>query len=417
MKKWILAILVMAVLVPAAHAEDDLAALKKKVQAQEESIAQMKEQINAVEQKASSSPGGGDSWVDRIKFSGDFRYRLETSNDEDTANDASGTNFRNRVRARLKMEAEVNDEVDVIMRLATGSSSDPTSANQTLEGKLEKKTVWLDQMYLAYSPEDLAGFSILAGKMANPFYAAGGHQLIWDADISLEGGALTYKADLSEQTKLGVNAGAIWLDQDWSTSNTNQYLWAIQGYIQQALDDISSVTAGVSYYDFVQVQGQSGAEYVTGQGNSAVGGILNNDYNILEAFAELATQVEETPFSVYGSFIQNQGVESGYNGDTAWIVGAKLNKATTPGTWELGYSYRDVENDAVLGYFTESDFLGSTTGLSSGGTGSSGHKIGGRYQAMKNVQVGVAYYMVKQETSSVDYDLDRLQLEFKIKFK
>ncbi|MCF7972884.1 MAG: putative porin [Phycisphaerae bacterium] len=415
MKKWILAIAVLALSAPAAFAQDELQTLKDQVKAQEKSIAQMKKQIDAVEKNAGSGSSSSDAWWNRINWSGDFRYRLETNDDEDPANNASGTEFRNRVRARLKMEAQVNEELNVIMRLASGSSSSPVSANQTLEGKLSKKDVWLDQMYLTYSPEALTGFNILAGKMANPFIRVGGNQVIWDSDINLEGGAFTYQTELSDQTQVGVNAGAIWLEQDWSTSNTNQYLWAVQGYIQQALDDISKITAGVSYYDFVKVQGQTG--YTTGTGNSATSSVLANDYNLLEVFAELSTKIQETPFSVYGSFIQNQGTESGYNDDTAWVAGAKLNKATDPGTWQLGYEYREVEKDAVLGYFTESDFLSSTTGLTSGGIGSSGHKISYRYQVMKNVQAALNYVMAKQETSTVDYDFNKLQLDFLIKFK
>jgi hypothetical protein len=419
MKKWTLTIAVLALLAPGALAQDDLQSLKDQVKAQEESIAQMKKQIDAVEKNAGSGSSSSDAWWNRINWSGDFRYRLETNNDEDPANNASGTEFRNRVRARLKMEAQVNDEMSVIMRLATGSSSSPTSANQTLQDRLDKKQVWLDQMYLIYSPEALAGFDILAGKMENPFIRVGGNQVIWDSDINLEGGAFTYQTDLSDQTQVGVNAGAIWLDQDWSTSNTNQYLWAVQGYIQQALDEISKITAGVSYYDFVKVQGQTGygSSGTSYYGNSETTALLANDFNLLEFFAEFATQIEEMPFSVFGSFIQNHGTESGYYDDTAWIVGAKLNKATDPGTWQVGYDYREVEKDAILGYFTESDFLSSTTGLSSGGIGSSGHKISYRYQAMKNVQVALNYVMAKQETSTVDYDFTKVQLDFLIKLK
>lgn len=414
MKKWILIIGAFAVLAPAALAQDDLQALKDKVKAQEESIAQMKKQIEAVEKKTDSG-SGGESWTDRIKWSGDFRYRMETTNDEDSSNDAKGTRFRNRVRARLKVEAQVNDEMDVIMRFATGSSSGATSANQTLEGKLDKKTVWLDQMYLKYSPKDLVGFNILAGKMSNPLIRVGGNQIIWDSDVTLDGGAFTYQADLSDQTQFGVTGGAIWLENEWSTTDTNQYLWAIQGFVKQQLDDISALTAGVSYYDFVKVKGQDG--YTTGTGNSASGSLLVNDYNLLEIFAELATKIQDVPFSLYGSFIQNQNLESGYNDDTAWVIGTKINKASDPGTWQFGYEYREVEKDAVLGALTESDFLGSTTGLTSGGTGSSGHKIGCAYQLMKNAQIVATYYMAKQETSSVDYDADNFQLDFVFKFK
>ncbi len=411
LKKWILAIAVLAVLVPAVQAQDELQVLKDKVEAQEKSIAQMKEQIKAVEQKNDSA--GGDNWWNRINWSGDFRYRHEMT-DDDSSN---GTRNRQRARARIKMNAKVNEEVDFSIRLATGDKSKTTSANQTFESQFDKKDVYIDQMYLTYSPTALAGFQVLAGKMANPFVTIGGNQIIWDSDVTLEGGAFVKTLHLGEATELGVTGGYFWMNGDWSNSEQEQYLAAIQGHIiTQSLDDISSFTVGVSYYDFGGVQGQG---VYTGVGNSEVGSVLHNDYNLLELFAELNTKIQEVPFAVYGSYIDNGGTESGYTDNTAWVAGAKLNKAKDPGSWQLGYEYREVEKDAVLGYFTESDFLGSTTGLgaSSGGVGSSGHKIGLKYQAMKNVQLAATYYMAKQKTSTVDYDLNSLLLDVVVKFK
>ncbi|NQV32217.1 MAG: putative porin [Phycisphaeraceae bacterium] len=420
MKKCILAILVMAVLVPAAQAEDDLAALKKKVKAQEDSIAQMKEQISAVEQRTGAA--GGDNWWDRINWSGDFRYRHEMSNDEDSLNNAKGTQQRQRVRARIKMQAQVNEEVDVTVRLATDGSSgaSATSTNQTLEGKLDSKEVWLDQMFMTYSPQDLEGFNVLAGKMANPFYRAGGNQLIWDSDVTPEGIVLQTTTELSEETSIGFNAGGIWLEELWasagtsSTEGSDEYLWAAQLFINQALDATSSLTAGASYYDFVNVQNSGG--YAAG--NSEVSGLLANDYNLLEFFAALNTEVNGTPLSVYGSYVQNDGTESGYNQDTAYLLGLKVNKCTTPGTWQAGYEYRDVEADAVVGYFTNADSVGGGTTGQTGGLGSETHQVSYKHQLMKNVQGGVKYIMGDQIDSGGDnQDFNRLQLDLIVKFK
>lgn len=145
-------------------------------------------------------------------------------------------------------------------------------------------------------------------------------------------------------------------------------------------------------------------------GNSSIGGNFANDYNLTELFAELASNVGALPCSVFGSYVVNHGTESGYNGDTGYLVGATLNKAKDPGSWELGYDYRDLEADAVVGQFSDSDFIGS-------GTGGRGHRIGAKYQIKKNVQAAATYFANTIDGSSSDTDYDRLQLDLILKAK
>ncbi len=54
--------------------------------------------------------GEGGSWSDKVKLSGDFRYRLETISDDSKTN-AEGdtyTQVRHRIRARLYLDAAVS---------------------------------------------------------------------------------------------------------------------------------------------------------------------------------------------------------------------------------------------------------------------------------------------------------------------
>ena len=108
---------------------------------------------------------------------------------------------------------------------------------------------------------------------------------------------------------------------------------------------------------------------------------------------------------MYASGVKNDSVDSGE--DTGWFVGASYNKCKDPGSWQLSYDYRDLESDAVLGAFSDSDFIG-------GGTNGKGHRIGGVYQLAKNVQVGLTYFM--DEKGNDEHDYDRLQADFMFKF-
>jgi len=408
MKKWILVIAVLALMVPAAQAQSELQTLKDKV-------ARLQRQVNAVEQKTGATTPS-DGWWNRINWSGDFRFRTESIEDEDTANMAYGTRNRNRMRARIKMQAKVNEEMDVTVRLASGYDSSPTSTNETLDGQFSKKQVWLDQMYLTYSPAALEGFQVLLGKMPKPFLVVGGNQLIWDSDVMFEGGALKQTIDVSDETQLVFSGGGFWLDEYYgSANNTDKYLLAIQGYVKQAFDSVSSLTAGASYYDYVHVQNTTTPTWSAGNSTPTR---LQNDFDLLEFFAQLDTMIQEMPFAVYGTYVQNLGTEAGYNQDTAWLAGVKLNKLEDPGSWQAGYEYLEMEKDAVMGFFTNADVVGGgTTGLTSGGTGSTAHRFKCQYQAMKNVVLAATYYMAEQETASMDYDFNKLQLDCIVKIK
>ena len=96
------------------------------------------------------------------------------------------------------------------------------------------------------------------------------------------------------------------------------------------------------------------------------------------------------------------------DGDTAWLLGVK----TKLGKFGLDYNYRDVQRDAVIGAFTDSDFA-------NGYTGSRGHKFKVGYEIDKNFSVGAAYLMAKSDTAAkdrTDADINTLQVDLEAKF-
>lgn len=93
--------------------------------------------------------------------------------------------------------------------------------------------------------------------------------------------------------------------------------------------------------------------------------------------------------------------------DQGWLIGCKLNKAKKPGSWEFSYDYRDLEKDAVIGIFSDSDFIG-------GGTNGKGHRFGITYQLAKNLQAALTYFLNERGDNGDDYR--RLQADLKFKF-
>ena len=66
---------------------------------------------------------------------GDFRYRQETINEEST----EGVRNRQRLRLRVGFDAKVSKRIKVLGRLASGSDSEATSANQSADDAFSSK--------------------------------------------------------------------------------------------------------------------------------------------------------------------------------------------------------------------------------------------------------------------------------------
>ena len=395
---------------------DEVAELKQQMaqmhQRLEQLEAKQKQQDKTMEEKISEAVEGKQTgalpdslkWAQNIKWSGDLRYRHE-SIDDDTKTTKRN---RNRIRARLKMKAKINDEWDAILRLASGSSDSPTSTNQTLgdsgSDSFSSKEIWLDQAYADYHPARKPGLNILLGKMSNPFYKVGKNQLIFDGDLSPEGGAATYAWNLNDSTSAKLTGGAFWLRERSTDADTS--IFGIQGLLKHKLSKDSHLLGGVSYYDFGNIKGKS-LSGISSKGNTTSGGLYVNDYDILEGFGEYGFKIGDVPAAVFGTYVNN--IATSISEDTAWFIGAKYNKAKKPGSWEVSYNYRDVAKDAVVGGLNDSDFIG-------GGTDGKGHVFGFKYQLAKNVQAGLHYFMNEKNASSTSDDFKMFQADLIFKF-
>ena len=131
-----------------------------------------------------------------------------------------------------------------------------------------------------------------------------------------------------------------------------------------------------------------------------------NDYGVLELFYQVGIKAA-MPISLYGDYILN--TEADTSGDTGFLFGVKVGKAKKQGTYELDYNYRDLEADATIGAFTDSDSFG-------GGTNGDGHKISGKYQLTKNLQTGIAVFLNSIDPDGMDMDYTRAQFDVIAKF-
>ena len=387
---------------PAQYAELQTELTSEK-QAQQEAAANQvkKSDLSAFEQKV--------AWAAKTEFKGDVRVRQETVKID---GESDGKNKdRQRIRARLGAYTEINPQVNTGIRIATGGGDDARSTNQDLDNYFDKKQLWLDQAYIDYHPTAVKDLHLIGGKMPQPWVSMG--DVIWDSDINPEGLAATYKHNLGNSgVEMFGSAGYYTLkdnvDGEGVQFRNDLSLYTGQLGARFAPTDSLKVTLGGSVYSYNN--DKDSACPTTGTKTTpcalAVNGNSTDEFRLYEGFGQVDIANLPVPLSLYGQYVHNAATDS--DQDNAWLVGfkSKLN------AFSLDYNYRDIQRNAVVGAFTDSDFANGTTG-------SRGHKIKLGYEIDKNFGLGVTYFLTKADyatSTQKDANANTLQLDVEAKF-
>jgi hypothetical protein len=340
-------------------------------------------------------------WWEKVSIKGDLRYRHEMIDQEN--NDAR---HRQRVRARLGFYGDANDYTKIEIQLATGSD-DPVSTNQTLDDGFSTKNINLDLAYLEITPEWDSGLTITAGKFKNRFYKPGSSELLWDSDLNPEGALARYAVDTDDYVFTLIGAG-LWIDE--RSTDRDSWMAAGQAIFRYNIDEKkTNVAVGAGMFNYVNARGFAPFfDPSDPKGNTLdANGLYLNKYELLELSAEGNHKLDKIPVTAMFDFVTNTAADSL---DTGWLVGIRINKTKDPGSWAFRYIYRELEKDAVVGIFTDSDFRG-------GGTDAKGHEIGGSYQLAKNSTLSLTYFINEIGLELDDtIDFRRLQADLQLKF-
>ncbi len=402
MKKKILIASILALLSQTAFAGSDqeVELLKQQIKLLTERLDKMEKQSAAEadqaiphapkQDKTSDKP----SFADRISFKADFRDRYEIIDQE-----GKPGRERNRVRLRTSLSMKVDDSLSFTLGTATGGD-DPVSSNQTLGDSGSTKDLRLDLAYFTHKFS--SNTKLIGGKMKNPFYKPGKNPTFWDSDLNPEGFAISYDQDALKGTLVGFS-----VEERKKTTDALMLGGQLLNEFEIAVD--GKLIAGIGYYDYSGVQGYPTLFDAKSRGNSLDGnGNYLNDYNIVETFAEYKTKMSDQPIAFYVNYFKNTAAQTL---DTSYVLGVKFGKVKAAGSWDIGLAYQDTEADAVIGLFNDSDFAG-------GNTDSKGFTLKAGYGIKKNVKVGVTYINSEfGQSQPTQTQYDRLQLDFKVKFK
>lgn len=313
-------------------------------------------------------------WLKDLKFSGDLRLRYQGQ-----CYSGQDRNRKSRHRGRFRIRFGVkktwlDKQIEVGFRLASGSSDDPTSTNQTFDGHFSEKQVWIDRAYAKYKPKWFKGFTVVGGKIKNPLVHT---NLIWDSDVNPEGAWAQYKPKLG-RIKPFASAGYFVLDESGGGHDTA--LSTYQAGFDLKIAKNVKWTSAATYYDFDHID----TSYRAANGNNVVGGVLAaKKFHMINVTNKVKFKVLNIPMKAYFDFVHNCGDEDttvGYRGqDNGYAVGAKIGKNKKKGDWSASYKYAYIEANATPGGLNDSDF---------GHSNRKGHVVGVKYNLTKFLTLG-----------------------------
>lgn len=358
--------------------------------------------VEPVVEVESAAPAVEKSFLDRINFKGDLRLRYESIERDDDDN-----KYRNRYRLRLGAKIDLIDNLQFEVGVRSGFAN-PTSGNQTFLDDEPWSDYFFDSLRfnivgLAYKFDNS---TVKIGRQPYMMYRPIKSQLVWDNDVSMNGVNYQYKDD-TKMITLGVNQPTL---EEESVAQDDVNLFLVQYVHETKLESAKlNLGAGIYYYD-----GLKGNTTLFGssKGNTVVNGVYTKDYHIVEGFGELQFKdVFGLPFKVAAGVTYNFAADDNNFG---YDVAFQLGKAKNVGDWQVKYSYTDLEDDATLGAYSDSDNFG-------GGTAAKGHAIRTKYKMGKNLYLAGNFffnelYESKSKVDGMEPNYERVQLDCIVKF-
>ncbi len=332
-------------------------------------------------------------WTHAITPIADLRLQYDAI-DEDGREDRE----RARYRAHFGASLQFSDNVKAYFVLGTNRDN-PVSNNERFDGHYRIDDFGVDLVYVDWSVND--SMHVFAGTMKNPLFRPGDAPLVWDSDFNPEGVALSYESGM-----LFATAAAFVVEK--RSSSDDSLMYAAQGGLSWNLSTDGKLVAGLGYFDYTNTIGNKPFHDRRARGNSVdVEGNLIFDYGELELFVHYDTRLGELPFVVFADYAKNTEVNVN---DAGFSFGFKAGKAKAPGTWQASWAYQDIQADALIGTFTNSDFGG-------GGTDATGHLIKSKYVLSDRWFLGGTLLINNVEKNAgSEHDYSRLQLDIEFKF-
>ena len=402
-------------------------------------------------QEGWAGPGTVPVWVRGMRWEGDLRSRLQSDQFDPlnapsisitetnrtrslTLANTTEDRQRMRVRARLGLSITADDNWSGNVRLTTGSTTDPVSSNQTLGNYGNRFTTAFDRAFIRYRQGDQ--FNVVAGRFGNPWF---GTDLVWANDLGFDGVAAQWTPRVSTWGKAFVTAAAMPV-QEVELSSADKWLYGLQVGMEWPGRGLVSGRVGLGYYHYAKLLGKANAAgsslndftapAFAQKGNTyfnissdptrpLLG--LASDYRLVNLTGSLdIVTIGYKHLVLTADVVKNVGFKAA---DVSARVGTTV-AAQTDGyllraslgdedvnamhRWQVFVSYKNLQRDAVLDAFTDSDLRG-------GGTDVKGYSLGASYGLGKNTALTFRW-LSGDSISGAPLSQDTLHLDLLMRF-
>lgn len=362
-----------------------------------------------------------------IRLMAAVTVRQDFTSVEDQTDLLQDENSIDGLRARIRFGVEYRDPQSVVaggLRFSLGENPNPTSPFIRLGDSFRAQSFGLDQFYLVVRPfknRDAVVFS--AGKVPQPFWRGDQgtvrSELVWDDDVSPIGlvlnDTLHKSSDEARPVRVENTLGYFVMEEPtdfrFAGVTGKAYLIADQLHVQA-----KRVSGAVAYYAYRNLNaGLRSPSFVPGQGGFVLPGtppfllrpglqLTNNqvnfgpgadgftedDFDVLDLLGQVHVPLPvsgggDPQVFVLGEYTRNFRPERARN---AWGASVGVRGGGWKGSGAHPYTvyvtYRDVDADAVLATFADSD-LGA-------GTAVKGFEAGANYRFQRNLVLAVSYF-------------------------
>ncbi len=304
----------------------------------------------------------------------DFTLLLRQVQLED--GDAAARN-ETRLRAEVRVEAEVSTSMRAVLALGTSREGDPVAAEATLGDRLGDPPVGFRVASLAWRPETLSGLTLLAGKLEPPFLLVS--DLIWDRDLRPEGAAARWSSAAGDFDFLASGGVFVLRDDDGLRRGERARLYALQAVLRRRWPDKSWAILGAGYYP------AEGAEAVAPSE---------------ELPADRVRPLEFFAAGTWELYFPVRGVLHGArNGETdaaqeGWLAELTVGRARAVHGMEIGWQWRRIEKNAVFATFADNELWP--------GAGRTEHRFRLAYRPAPGVRLGFIWSEGRRLDASAD---------------
>ncbi len=372
--------------------DEVLAVLKKRGDIEEEDYQRLVAKNAAAEKKEKSL-------LPTMRFFGDLRGRMDSTWYREDPVSNRPNRFMGRYRARLGVAADINPYISGTFRLASGQGDD-RSENTSFGDKVDfaPDSVFIDWAYLTLHPVqpdqmpvEGGKLDIVWGKQPNPFvWTQTPDIMLWDNDITPEGGAVTIAAQPLDTVRIFANAGYFVIQENSGFSGGANTFSAdphvIGAQLGSEVIPYENFAVGWrgAWYGFRSLnqsffqRGVNGAGGVTSSGGNialsegvtvdpAGTAVVTGDpvVNVGELSMYLSWRgLDEWPVTLWGKYALNFNAGTipsigSDKQDKAWGVGGEIGDKAK---WaRIGVGYYRIEADSFPSQYIDSDLFDGFT--------------------------------------------------------